>query len=156
MKSNGWTDGRAALQLFAHLDGEALIVVFVMPEEERAKWEGLSQGLSDYYYSPGRLAVFWRQFKSAIPRPGMDPATFAIELECGLLRETRDGPGGRVSLPDHRGSRYNGPRRGSWWIEERSAGMAVAGGVWARTRLGFEHTGFSATGEPSHGSSWTG
>ena len=25
-----------------------------------------------------------------------------VELACGLLRETRDGPGGRVSLPDHR------------------------------------------------------
>ena len=28
-------------------------------------------------------------------------------LDWGLLRETRDGPGGRVSLPDHRGSRCN-------------------------------------------------
>ena len=58
MKSNGWTDGTAALQLFAHLDGEALNVALLRPEEERGKWEGLSQGLSDYYDSPGRLAVF--------------------------------------------------------------------------------------------------
>ena len=77
VKSNGWTDGTAALQLFAHLDGEALNVVLLMSEEEREKWEGLSQGLSDYYNSPGRLAVFRRQFESAICRPGMDPATFA-------------------------------------------------------------------------------
>ena len=41
----GWTDGTAALQLFAHLDGEALNVTLLMPEEERVKWEGLSQGL---------------------------------------------------------------------------------------------------------------
>ena len=47
MKSNGWTDGTAALQLFAHLDGEALNATLLMPEEERAKWEGLSQGLSN-------------------------------------------------------------------------------------------------------------
>ena len=45
MKSNGWTDGTAALQLFALLNGEALNVTLLMPEEERVKWEGLSQGL---------------------------------------------------------------------------------------------------------------
>ena len=28
-----------------------------------------------------------------------------VEMECGLIRETRDGPGGRVNLPDHWGSR---------------------------------------------------
>ena len=77
MKSNGWTDGTAALQLFTHLDGEVLNVALLMPEEERAKLEGLSQGLSDYYNSPGRLAVFRRQFEGATRRPGMDPATFA-------------------------------------------------------------------------------
>ena len=60
VKSNGWTDGTAALELLEHLDGEALNVALLMPEEERAKWEGLSQGLSDYYNSPGRLAVFRR------------------------------------------------------------------------------------------------
>ena len=39
VKSNGWTDGTAVLQLFAHLDGEALNVALLMPEEERTKWE---------------------------------------------------------------------------------------------------------------------
>ena len=62
VKSNGCTDGTAAFQLFAHLDWEALNE---MPEGERANWESLSQGLSDYYNSPGRLAVFRRQFESA-------------------------------------------------------------------------------------------
>ena len=57
MKSNGWTDETAALQLFAHLNGEALKVALLMPEGERAN--------SDYYNSPGRLAVFRRQFESA-------------------------------------------------------------------------------------------
>ena len=79
MKSNGWTDGTAALRLFAHLDGEALNVALLMPEEKWAKWEGLSQGLSDYYNSPGRL-------ESAIRRPGMDPATFATELGVLAVR----------------------------------------------------------------------
>ena len=35
VKSNGWSEGTAALQLFAHLDGEALNVALLMPEEER-------------------------------------------------------------------------------------------------------------------------
>ena len=30
-----------------------------------------------------------------------------MELEWDILRETRDGPGGRVSLPDNRVSRYD-------------------------------------------------
>ena len=63
-KSNGWTDETAALQLFAHLEGEALNVALLMPEGELANREGLSQGLSNYYNSPGGLAVFRRKFKS--------------------------------------------------------------------------------------------
>ena len=80
VKSNGWMDGMAALQL------EALNVALLMPEEERAKWEGLSQCLSHYYNSSGRLAVFRRQFESTTRRSGMDPATFATELEILAVR----------------------------------------------------------------------
>ena len=83
VKSNGWLVGTAALQLFAHLDGEALNVALLMPEEEREKWEGLSNGLSEYYNSPGRLVVFRRRCERAIRRPGVDLATFATEL--GIL-----------------------------------------------------------------------
>ena len=68
VKSNGWMDGMAVLQLFAHLGGEALNVALLMPEGEWAHWECLSQGLSDYYNSPGRLAVFRQQFESATRR----------------------------------------------------------------------------------------
>ena len=90
-KSNGWTD-----ETFAHLNGEALSVALLMPEGERANREGLSQGLSDYYYSPGRLAVFQRQFESATRRTGMDPATFATELEILAVRGFGDmGTGAR-------------------------------------------------------------
>ena len=85
-KSNGWTDETAALELFAHLDGEALNVALLMPEGERENWEGLSQGLSEYYNLPGRLGVFRRQFESATRRTGMDPATFATELEILVVR----------------------------------------------------------------------
>ena len=38
---------------------------------------------SEYYNSPGRLAVVRRRFESASRRPGVDPATFATQL--GIL-----------------------------------------------------------------------
>ena len=100
MKSNGWSEGTTALQLFAHLGGEALNVALLMPKREREKWEDLSNGLSAYYNYPGRLAVFRWRFENAFPRPGIDAtfanafrrpgidATFATELEslqCGDL-----------------------------------------------------------------------
>ena len=85
-KSNGWADKTAALQLFAHLEGEALNVALLIPEGERANREELSQGLSNYYYSPGRLAVFRRKFERVTRRTGADPATFATELEILLVR----------------------------------------------------------------------
>ena len=55
--SNGWSPTTAALQLFAHLDGEALNVALLMPVEERERWTVLVRGLSDYFNSPGRLAA---------------------------------------------------------------------------------------------------
>ena len=61
-------------------------MTLLMPEGECADWKGLSHGLSDYYNSPGRLAVFRRQFESATRRTGMDPATFATELEILAVR----------------------------------------------------------------------
>ena len=70
----------ASLQLFAHLDGEALYVALLMPDKIRECWKDLVTGLSEYYTTPGRLAVFRRQFENACRRPGVDPATFAMEL----------------------------------------------------------------------------
>ena len=63
-KSNGWMDKTAALQLCVHLEGEALNVALLMSEGEHANREGLSRGLSNYYNSPGILAVFRRKFES--------------------------------------------------------------------------------------------
>ena len=94
VKSNGWMDGTVALQLFAHLDGEALNVALLMPEGERSNWEGLS---------PGRLAVFRRQFASTARQPGMDPVTFATELEILAVRVFR----------------YMGKHAWNWMIRDR-------------------------------------
>ena len=90
MKSNGWSMTTAALQLFAHLDGEALHVALLMPDKIRERWKDLVTGLSEYYATPGRLAVFHRQFENAYRRPGVDPATFAMELGILAVRGFAD------------------------------------------------------------------
>ena len=53
VKSNGWPEETAALQLFAHLKGEALNVALLLTKEKRESWTGLVSGLSAYYQSPG-------------------------------------------------------------------------------------------------------
>ena len=83
VKSNGWPDETAALQLFVHLKGEALDVALLLTKEERESWTGLVEGLAAYYQSPGRLAGLRRRFESAFRQPGLDPATFATDL--GML-----------------------------------------------------------------------
>ena len=42
--------------------------------------EGLSKALSEYYNSPGRLAIFRRKFDNVSRRDGEDLASFAMEL----------------------------------------------------------------------------
>ena len=51
VKLNVWTGATAALQLYAHLDAEALNVALLMPDGERADWKGLSLGMWEYYNS---------------------------------------------------------------------------------------------------------
>ena len=60
VKSNGWSPTTAALQLFQHLDGEALNVALLMPVEEREQWTAFARDLSDYLNSPRRLAAVRR------------------------------------------------------------------------------------------------
>ena len=83
VKSNGWPDETAVLQLFVHLKGEALDVALLLTKEERESWTGLVEGLAAYYQSPGRLAGLRRRFESVFRQPGLDPATFATDL--GML-----------------------------------------------------------------------
>ena len=127
MKSNGWTDETAALQLFAHLDGEALNVALLMPEGERANWELLSKGLLDYYNSPGRLAVFLRQFESATRRTGMDPAMLATELEILAIRGFGD----------------MGKCARNWMVRDRFIAAQRSCGLWRQCSSGYSHPGHS-------------
>ena len=106
--SNGWDEMTAALQLIAHLDGEALNVALLVPEGQHRRPGVLLETLSAHYTSPGRLAkhrrqfglnIFYfkrkritnkpksyewlsrRQFEQMTRPPGEDPAAFAIALE---------------------------------------------------------------------------
>ena len=81
VRSNGWDDVTAALQLLSHLDGYALNVALLVPESQQVLPGFLVKSLSDHYSSPGRLAEYKPQLKRAFRRPGDDPSIFAIELE---------------------------------------------------------------------------
>ena len=81
VRSNGWDDVTAALQLLSHLDENALNVALLVPESQRVLPRFLVKSLSDHYSSPERLAEYKCQFKRAFRRPGDDPSIFAIELE---------------------------------------------------------------------------
>ena len=81
MCSNGWDEMTAALQLIAHLDGEALNVALLVLEDQRRRPGVLFETLSAHYTSPGRLAKRRRQFEQMTRPPGEDPAAFAIALE---------------------------------------------------------------------------
>ena len=61
-----------------------------MPDRIRERWKDLVNELSTYYNTPGRLAVFRRQFENARRHPGLDPATFAMELGILALRGFSD------------------------------------------------------------------
>ena len=54
-------------------------MVLLMPEDKHATQEGLSEVLSEYYNSPGRLAIFRRKFGSVVRRNEEDPAAFATD-----------------------------------------------------------------------------
>ena len=79
--SNGWDDLTAALQLLAHLDGEALNVALLVPEDQRRRPGVLIDSLTAHYSSPGRLSQRRRQFEQMTRSVGEDPAVFAIALE---------------------------------------------------------------------------
>ena len=54
VRSNGWDDVTAALQLLSHLHGDALNVALLVPESQRVLPGLLVKYLLDHYSSPGR------------------------------------------------------------------------------------------------------
>ena len=55
MRSNGWDNDTAALQLFLHLEGDALNVAHLIPPARRLSRSGLVDALTAHYGSPGRF-----------------------------------------------------------------------------------------------------
>ena len=90
--SNGWDEMTVALQLIAHLDGEALNVALLVPKAQRIRPGVLLKALSAHYASPGRLAKYKRQFERMTRPPGNDPAAFAIKLETLARKAFVDAP----------------------------------------------------------------
>ena len=79
--SNGWDNDTAALQLFSHLEGDALNVAHLVPLARRLLRSGLVDTLTAHYGSPDRLADYRRQFERTTRTVGEDPAIFATALE---------------------------------------------------------------------------
>ena len=86
VRSNGWDNDTAALQLFSHLEGDALEVAHLVPVARRLSRSGLVDTLTAHYGSPGWLADYRRQFERTIRTTGEDPANFATALELLAVR----------------------------------------------------------------------
>ena len=71
----------------------------LMQEDKRATLTGLSKALSDYYNSPGRLAIYRRKFEDVVRQDGEDPSVFSTKLEILGTRGFGDaGPGARTRI----------------------------------------------------------
>ena len=77
-RSNGWDNDTEALQLFSHLEGDALNV----PLPRRLSRTGLVGALSAHYGSPGQLADYRRQFEKTTRTAGEDPSIFATAVKA--------------------------------------------------------------------------
>ena len=90
VRSNGWDNDTAALQLFSHLEGDALNVAHLVPLSRRLSRSGLVDALTAHYGSPGRLADYRRQFERTTRTVGEDPAIFATALETLAVKAFGD------------------------------------------------------------------
>ena len=99
VRSNGWDDATAALQLLSHLEGDALNVSLLVPVSMRASRVGLVDALSAHYGSPGRLTDYRLQFERTTLTSGGDPSIFATTLETLAIKAFGDmGQTARLSI----------------------------------------------------------
>ena len=90
VRSNGWDNDTATLQLLSHLEGDALNVAHLVPLSRRLSRSGLVDALTAHYGSPGRLADYRRQFERTTRTVGEDPAIFATALETLAVKAFGD------------------------------------------------------------------
>ena len=103
VRSNGWDNDTAALQLFSHLEGDALNVAHLVPLSRWLSRSGLVDTLTAHYGSPGRLADYRRQFETTTRTVGEDPAIFATALETLAVKAFGDmGQTARLRLIQNR------------------------------------------------------
>ena len=83
MKSNGWPEETAALQLFAHLQEEALIVALLLGEGEA----GVMDGSGEWTF--GILPIPWQigGFEEAV-RERVSPTGIGPSYVCNRARNT--------------------------------------------------------------------
>ena len=90
VRSNGWDNDTAALQLFSHLEGDALNVAHLVPLTRWLSRSGLVDALTAHNGSPGRLADYRRQFEKTTRTVGEDPAIFATAIETLAVKAFGD------------------------------------------------------------------
>ena len=90
VRSNGWDNDTAALQLFSHLEGDALNVAHLVPLSRWLSRSGLVDALTAHYGLPGRLADYRRQFERTTRTIGEDPAIFSTALETLAVKAFGD------------------------------------------------------------------
>ena len=90
VRSNGLDNDTAALQLFSHLEGDALNVAHLISLARRLSRSGLVDALTAHYGSPGRLADYRRQFERTTRTVGEDPAIVATALETIAVKAFGD------------------------------------------------------------------
>ena len=90
VQSNGWDNDTAALQLFSHLEGDALNVAHLVPLSRWLSQSDLVDALTAHYGSPDWLADYRRQFERTIRTVVEDPAIFATALETLAVKAFAD------------------------------------------------------------------
>ena len=90
VSSNGWDNDTVVLQLFSHLEGDALNVALLVPLPRRLSRTGFVGALSAHYGSPVRLADYRRQFEKTTRTAGEDPSIFAMALETLAVKAFGD------------------------------------------------------------------
>ena len=94
VRSNDWDNDTAALQLFSHLEGDALHVAHLVPLTRRLSRSGLVDALTAHYGSPGRLADYRRQYEKTTRTVGEGYIRYSFRnVGCeGFWRHGADGP----------------------------------------------------------------
>ena len=90
VRSNGWDNDTDSLQLFSHLEGDALNVSLLVPLSRRLSRTGLVGALSAHYGSPDWLVDYRRQFEKTTRTAGEDPSIFATALETLAVKALGD------------------------------------------------------------------